>query len=117
MPALPEQDVAHDNNTDVMPPADIAAEKPEGKVDKETYDPMWVSSPDNIPQNLKDLMKEKHVTEWDIQEVVAARGYYPGDMPIEKYDAGFIQGVLVGAWQKVYSMIKEMKEKMEIPFN
>lgn len=117
VPARQVQDVALDNNATVMPPADTIVEKPEGKVDKEAYDPMWVSSPDNIPQALKDLMEEKHVTEWDIQEVVAAKGYYPSDTPIEKYDAGFIQGVLVGAWSKVYSMIKEMKEKMEIPFN
>ncbi len=75
------------------------------------------SNPDNIPQALKDLMRENQVTEWDIQNVVAARGYYPGDVPIEKYDAGFIQGVLVGAWGKVYEMIQTMREKQEIPFN
>lgn len=75
------------------------------------------SDPANIPQALKDLMQENNVTEWDIQNVVAARGYYPGDTPVEKYDAGFIQGVLVGAWPKVYGMIQTMKEKQEIPFN
>ncbi len=52
-----------------------------------------------------------------IQNVVGARGYYPADTPIERYDPGFIHGVLVGAWQKVYAMIKEMKENGEIPFN
>ena len=75
------------------------------------------SNPDNVPQALKDLMKDKNVTEWDIQNVVAARGYYPSDTPIEKYDSGFIQGVLIGAWAQVYEMIKTMKEKKEIPFN
>ena len=75
------------------------------------------SDPANIPQALKDLMRENNVTEWDVQNVVAARGYYPGDTPVEKYDAGFIQGVLIGAWPKVYGMIREMKEKQEIPFN
>ena len=75
------------------------------------------SDPANIPQALKDLMRENHVTEWDIQNVVAARGYYPGDTPVEKYDAGFIQGVLIGAWPKVYEMIHTMRDKQEIPFN
>lgn len=75
------------------------------------------SNPDNVPQALRDLMKENRVTEWDIQNVVAARGYYPGDTPVEKYDTGFIQGVLIGAWPKVYGMIQTMKEKQEIPFN
>lgn len=78
---------------------------------------IWESNPNNIPQNLKDLMMANGVTEWDIQNVVGARGYYPADTLIEKYDPGFIQGVLVGAWQKVYAMIKEMKISNEIPFN
>ncbi len=75
------------------------------------------SNSDNIPQALKDLMQENNVSEWDIQNVVAARGYYPGDTPVEKYDSGFIQGVLIGAWEKVYGMIQMMREKQEIPFN
>ncbi len=78
---------------------------------------IWESSPDRVPQNLKDLMMAAGVCEWDIQNVVAARGYYPVDVPIEGYDPGFVQGVLVGAWPKVLGMIKEMKENGEVPFN
>ena len=116
-PAPQERETKQDNKGGGTPPVDAPAGKPESGAMQEAYDPMWVSSPDNIPQALKDLMKENKVTEWDIQEVVAARGYYPSDTPVEKYDAGFIQGVLIGAWPKVYGMIKEMKEKMEIPFS
>lgn len=75
------------------------------------------SDPDNIPHALKDLMKEYDVTEWDIQNVVAAKGYYPSDTPIEKYDEGFIHGVLVGAWPQVYKMIGNIKKTETIPFN
>ncbi len=78
---------------------------------------VWESNPDNIPQNLKSLMMEGGVCEWDIQNVVGAKGYYPADVRIENYDPGFVQGVLVGAWQKVYAMIREMKDSGEIPFN
>ena len=78
---------------------------------------IWESDPDKVPKNLKDLMMAGGICEWDIQNVVAARGYYPADVPIEGYDPGFVQGVLVGAWQKVLAMIKEMKESGEIPFN
>lgn len=70
-----------------------------------------------IPKALRDLMIENKVSEWDIQGVVAARGYYPSDTPIESYDPEFIQGVLVGAWPQVYGMIREMREKEAIPFN
>lgn len=72
---------------------------------------------DSIPKSLLDLMKEYSVDEWDIQGVVAERGYYPSDTPIENYDPDFIEGVLVGAWDQVYAMIMEMKENTEIPFN
>ena len=111
-----------DNLPSVSETISITEEK---KEDRETEAPQKVSdsksifiesNPDNIPQALKDLMKDKNVTEWDIQNVVAARGYYPSDTPIEKYDLGFIQGVLIGAWDKVYEMIETMKEKQEIPF-
>lgn len=70
-----------------------------------------------IPKALRDLMEANHVDEWDIQNVVAARGYYPADVKIKDYDKDFIDGCLVGAWQQVYGMIREMKEKQEIPFN
>ena len=55
--------------------------------------------------------------EWAIQNVVAARGYYPAATPIQAYDPDFIDGVLVGAWEQVYRMIQEMKEEEAIPFN
>lgn len=70
-----------------------------------------------IPKALKELMEANHVDEWDIQNVVAARGYYPADVPIWDYDEDFTNGCLVGAWGQVYGMIKEMREKQEIPFN
>lgn len=70
-----------------------------------------------IPKALRDLMESNYVDEWDIQNVVAAKGYYPVDVKIRDYDADFINGCLIGAWPQVYAMIKEMKDKEEIPFN
>lgn len=71
----------------------------------------------DIPKPLRDLMEANHVDEWDIQNVVAAKGYFPADMPVKDYPEDFVSGVLVGAWPQVYAMIKQMKEKQEIPFN
>ena len=62
-----------------------------------------------IPKPLADLMLANNVSQIDIQKVVAKRGYYPENTPIINYDPDFIQGVLVGAWNKVYNMIAEMK--------
>lgn len=70
----------------------------------------------NIPQSLRDLMQQHEVTEKEIQEVVSSKGYYPIDTPIVNYDASFIDGVLVGAWQQVFEMIKKSREE-KIPFN
>lgn len=70
---------------------------------------------EKIPKQIRDLMIENKVDEYDIQSIVAKRGYYPEDTPIENYDPDFINGVLVGAWPKVYEMICQMKN--EIPFN
>lgn len=70
-----------------------------------------------IPKSLRDLMEANYVDEWDIQNVVAAKGYFPADMPVWEYPEDFISGVLIGAWGQVYAMIKQMKEKQEIPFN
>ncbi len=110
-PAGSRKDTAVQNN----PPAESGTAPIQQEAGKQTS-MIWESSPDNIPQNLKDLMMANGVCEWDIQNVVSARGYYPADTPIEKYDPGFVQGVLVGAWQKVHAMIQEMKESEEIPF-
>lgn len=74
----------------------------------------------NIPKALRDLMIANHVDEWDIQNVVAARGYFTADVPVanyDRYEPGFTEGCLVAAWDQVYAMIKEMKEKESIPFN
>lgn len=59
-----------------------------------------------IPPALRQLMEQYQVAEADIQRVVAQRGYYPESTPIRNYDPQFVEGVLVGAWQQVYSMIK-----------
>jgi hypothetical protein len=54
-------------------------------------------------------MTEGNVTIQEIQQVVGGKGYYPKDMPIEKYDPRFIEGVLVGAWSQVFGTIQDMR--------
>ncbi|MGG3871404.1 ATP-binding protein [Brevibacillus laterosporus] len=66
----------------------------------------------NIPRSLRDLMVQHQVSENEIQIVVSKKGYYPMDTPINNYDAGFIEGVLVGAWPQVYNMIQEARKNL-----
>lgn len=60
-----------------------------------------------LPQALRDLMIQNQVTELEVQKAVAQRGYYPEDTPVIMYDVDFINGVLVGAWDQVFNMIKD----------
>ena len=64
-----------------------------------------------VPKQLTDLMRANNVTVAEIQQAVASRGYYPIDTPINKYDPGFIDGVLVGAWDQVFKSILDRRNK------
>lgn len=75
---------------------------------------------ERIPKALRDLMIANNVCEWDIQNVVEARGYVPAGTEIWDYDTvnpGIIDGLLVASWDQVYAAIKNMKEKQEVPFD
>lgn len=72
---------------------------------------------ERIPKALRDLMEEKLVSEEEIQQVVADKGYYPRSTPILNYDPDFVSGVLIGAWGQVFEMIKKLRESYEIPFD
>lgn len=67
-----------------------------------------------VPKALADLMRTNNVTVTEIQQAVAARGYYPINTPIANYDLDFINGVLVGAWSAVFKMIQDFRD--DIPF-
>ena len=69
--------------------------------------------PAYIPKALADLMTAKDVSEEDIQLVVTQKGYYPEDTSIANYDPEFIDGCLIGAWDKVYKIIETNKD---LPF-
>lgn len=70
-----------------------------------------------VPKPLRDLMEDKLVSEEEIRKVVAQRGYYPESTAIERYDPAFISGVLVGAWDQVYGMIRKLRESYDVPFD
>ena len=65
---------------------------------------------DKYPE-LAQLMEASGVQYSEVQAAVSARGYFPGDMPIEMYPADFVKGCLVAAWDSVKNMIFEMRRK------
>lgn len=75
---------------------------------------------ERVPKALRDLMLADRVSEWDVENVVIAKGYVPDGTPIWEFDnvnPGIVDGLLVAAWDQVYAAIKEMKEKQEVPFD
>lgn len=74
---------------------------------------------ERIPKSLRDLMLANSVGDWEIKAACEARGYVPFGTQIWDYDKanpGIIEGLLVPDWPKVFAVIKEMREKEEIPF-
>lgn len=104
------------NGKDIKEPSK-EAETPEPVHNEPVNKPEPSNVDERIPKNLRDLMIANDVCEWDIQAVVEARRYFPGDMPVRDYPKDFVDGCLVGAWDKVYGMIKEMKDKDALVFN
>lgn len=70
----------------------------------------------DIPNPLADLMISNNVTPEEIQRAVASKGYYPIDTPISRYEPDFVNGVLVGAWPQVFSMIETNRAKDIVGF-
>ena len=60
-----------------------------------------------LPQALIDLMKAYSVSEKQIRQAVAFRGYLQEDLAVKDYPKDFIDGVLIGAWDQVMSVINE----------
>ena len=119
-------DNANVNSTDVSISSDNKVSETKESVSVPASENKKTDSGSNALRKLNDLMTVYSVTEKEIQEAVASRGYYPIDTPIQNYDEGFINGCLVAAWSQIYEVIKKTKESRgefvnaepnEIPFN
>lgn len=100
---------------------ELPLDKPEHNNHQDTvpdYIVLQYSKEENVSKALLDLMVANRVTEWDIQNAVGEKGYFPSDMPIEQYPEEFVQGCLIAAWPKVYELILKAQKTLdkEIPF-
>lgn len=71
--------------------------------DDDCFDPR-ITDP-SFPEKLLTLMMTKRVTEEEIRKAVASKGICPEDMPVSKYPANFIDGMLIAQFDKVYEQI------------
>ena len=65
--------------------------------------------PAGVPAKLYDLMRAAKVNAEEVQAAVAYRGFYPKDTPIGAYDPEFVEGVLIGAWPQVRTIIYKLR--------
>lgn len=92
--------------TPAQPPVQPVAQTPEPKfeiIDEPAVQPELNVSPEH--KKLADLMAANNISADEIRAIVAKKGYYPFETPLENYDPAFVGGVLVGAWDQVYSAI------------
>jgi hypothetical protein len=70
-------------------------------------------APAGIPKALWDLMQHSGVTEAEIVDAVARKGYFPAGMKIAHYPEDFVKGVLIGAWDQVHLMILNNRKEQK----
>lgn len=67
---------------------------------------------EEIPNpKLLQLMQDNRVTGLEVRKAVAYKGHFPEDTPISNMPPDYIEGVLIGAWEQVFDVVKEMREK------
>lgn len=74
----------------------------------------------NLPDKLKQVMEADGVSEWEIQQVVYSRGYFPDNTPIEKMEEaspGFIEGWILQYWPQVKDAAERVRREEGVPFN
>ena len=54
---------------------------------------------------LRYLMADSNVTDADLQKVVADKGHYAADAPIDRYSEKFISGWLIKYWSQILNLI------------
>lgn len=108
--AEPAQAVQEAAKTEAAPPAKAAyGETPISELPKVTE-----GNPASLVEAsraLAALMFEYNVTEAELQQVVADRGYFPVDTPVLNYGEDFINGKLVACWPQVFRLIEANRAK------
>lgn len=62
---------------------------------------------------LRSLMAESNVTDAELQKVVADKGHYAADAPIDTYTEKFISGWLIKYWPQILNLINADRTVLE----
>lgn len=98
------------------PPVTVVRETVPDKAQPEQNEPPAVPEiPTDIPKELQDLMRQDGISAWEIQMLVADKGYCPPDMPISAYPSDFVQGAIIAQWEQVREAVKKA-DYQGVPF-
>lgn len=59
----------------------------------------------------RGILKERGVTEEEIRQVVAARGKYPLETPIDDYPDEFLYGYVIRYWDQIFAIIQQNRKE------
>ena len=70
----------------------------------------------NLPEEesavdvFRSILKEKGVTEEEVRQVVAARGKYSVETPIDDYPDEFLYGYVIRYWDQIFDIIQQNRK-------
>lgn len=95
------------------PPPHTPPAAPPPPPKKEAPPPAAVLDDMAVPAILEPLLKSADVTEGEVREIIASKGYFAADTPWSVMDqAGFVEGWVLPWWDKIVAMIKENPNRL-----
>ena len=94
---------------------------PQAMAEKENIAPKVSANTKNAPNavneppslgKLRQRIKDSGVTEDEVKNVIAGRGHYPVEMPMEEYDETFITGWAFKYWNQIVELIRKNREML-----
>ena len=79
---------------------------------QETPTPQQQNSPEeeSAVDVFRSILKEKGVTEEEVRQVVAARGKYTLETPIDDYPDEFLYGYVIRYWDQIFDIIQQNRQ-------
>ena len=75
--------------------------------------PEVIAPKSDIPEKLWPLLEQAGVTEDELREVIAGKGYFPADAPWSAMEsAGFVDGWVIPFWDKIVETIESDPERL-----
>ena len=82
-------------------------------LDFESIKSIFPCSSESELKQLKDLLFKDDIKESELQDVVARKGTYPSDTPIDGYSSTFISSWIIPNWEKIKELIAKDRNKAE----